>query len=87
MTSVFRIFVFVLAITTGLIGVAVWAKKAYSEPAEVLPVLRLGGNFELQDDAGRSRQLSARPIRAAQLWLYALPRCLPHDLGALSRGA
>lgn len=58
MTSVFRIFAFVLAITTGLVGVAVWAKKAYSEPAEVLPVLRLGGNFELQDDAGRSRQLS-----------------------------
>lgn len=58
MAQVFRVFAFVLAICTGLVGVAVWAKKAYSEPEQVLPVLRLGGNFELQDDAGRSRQLS-----------------------------
>jgi protein SCO1/2 len=36
----------------------VWAKKAYSEPEASLPVLRLGGNFELQDDAGALRQLT-----------------------------
>ena len=58
MSQVFRVFAFSLAILTGVMGVAVWAKKAYSEPEASLPVLRLGGNFELQDDAGTSRQLS-----------------------------
>ena len=58
MTQVFRVFAFSLAIMTGLMGVAVWAKEAYSEPEATLPVLRLGGNFELQDDTGASRQLS-----------------------------
>lgn len=57
MSQVFRVFAFSLAIMTGLMGVAVWAKKAYSEPEVSLPVLRLGGNFELQDDTGASRQL------------------------------
>lgn len=58
MSQVFRVFAFSLAIMTGLMGVAVWAKKAWSEPEASLPVLRLGGNFELQDDTGASRQLS-----------------------------
>ncbi|MES2719904.1 MAG: SCO family protein [Pseudomonadota bacterium] len=58
MSQVFRVFAFSLAIMTGLIGVGVWAKKAYSEPEVSLPVLRLGGNFELQDDTGASRQLT-----------------------------
>lgn len=58
MSQVLRIFAFVFAITTGLVGVAVWAKKASSEAETPLPVLRLGGNFELQDDKGQSRQLS-----------------------------
>lgn len=57
MSQVFRVFAFSLAIMTGLIGIGVWAKKAYSEPEARLPVLRLGGNFELQDDTGASRQL------------------------------
>jgi len=57
MSQVFRVFAFSLAILTGVMGVAVWAKKAYSEPEASLPVLRLGGNFELQDDTGASRQL------------------------------
>jgi len=57
MSQVFRVFAFSLAIMTGLMGVAVWAKKAWSEPEVSLPVLRLGGNFELQDDTGASRQL------------------------------
>ena len=60
MSQVFRVFAFSLAIMTGLMGVAVWAKKAWSEPEASLPVLRLGGNFELQDDTGASRQLSER---------------------------
>ena len=58
MSQVFRVFAFSLAIMTGLIGIGVWAKKAYSEPEASLPVLRLGGNFELQDDTGVSRQLT-----------------------------
>ena len=58
MSQVFRVFAFSLAIMTGLMGVVVWAKKAYSEPEVSLPVLRLGGNFELQDDTGASRQLT-----------------------------
>lgn len=58
MSQVFRVFAFSLAIMTGLMGVAVWAKKVWSEPEASLPVLRLGGNFELQDDTGASRQLS-----------------------------
>lgn len=58
MSQVFRVFAFSLAIMTGLIGIGVWAKKAYSEPEASLPVLRLGGNFELQDDTGASRQLT-----------------------------
>jgi len=58
MGQVFRVFAFLLAIMTALMGVAVWAKRAYSEPQVSLPVLRLGGNFELQDDTGTSRQLS-----------------------------
>lgn len=58
MSQAFRVFAFSLAIMTGLLGVAVWAKKVWSEPEASLPVLRLGGNFELQDDTGASRQLS-----------------------------
>lgn len=58
MSQLFRVFAFSLAIMAGVIGVAVWAKRAYSEPEAALPVLRLGGNFELQDDTGASRQLS-----------------------------
>lgn len=58
MSQVFRVFALSLAIMTGLMGVAVWAKKVWSEPEASLPVLRLGGNFELQDDTGASRQLS-----------------------------
>ncbi|MEK6789489.1 MAG: SCO family protein [Pseudomonadota bacterium] len=58
MSQAFRVFAFSLAIMTGLMGVAVWAKKVWSEPEASLPVLRLGGNFELQDDTGASRQLS-----------------------------
>lgn len=58
MLQPFRVFAFSLAIMTGLTGVAVWAKRSLSEPVPSLPVLRLGGNFALQDDTGRTRRLS-----------------------------
>ena len=58
MTQIFRVFVIAMALLVGLTGVVVWAKKAGSEPEASLPVLRLGGDFELQDDTGASRRLS-----------------------------
>lgn len=58
MTQIFRVFVISMALLVGLTGVVVWAKKAGSEPEASLPVLRLGGDFELEDDTGAPRRLS-----------------------------
>jgi len=58
MGQVFRVFAFSLAILVALMGAAVWAKRSFSEPQASLPVLRLGGDFELQDDTGATRQLT-----------------------------
>ena len=58
MSPIGRIFAFSLVLLAGLAGVAVWVNKPSDVPEASLPVLRLGGNFELQDDTGASRQLS-----------------------------
>lgn len=58
MTHVFRVFVISMALMVGLTGVVVWIKKAGGEPEASLPLLRLGGDFELEDDTGALRRLS-----------------------------